>query len=124
MHVKPIRTDADLDAALAEIETLMAAEPGTEEADRLEVLSTLVEAFERRHHAIEAPDPIEAIRHAMEAKGLRPVDLEPAIGGSGRVSEILNRKRALTLPMMRALSRLLDIRIDTLAQPYTLDRAA
>ncbi|HYE51914.1 MAG TPA: transcriptional regulator [Azospirillaceae bacterium] len=124
MDVRPIRSEEDLDWALAEIDRLMDAGPGTPEGDRLEILVTLVQAYEARHHRIEAPDPIEAIRHAMEAKGLRQADLESAIGGSGRVSEVMRRKRALTLPMMRALSRQLGIGIDVLAQPYELSRDA
>lgn len=122
--VKPIRSVADHRAALAEIETLMRAEPGTPEGDRLDVLTTLVEAWEARHVPIEAPDPIAAILFMMEQKGLERRDLEPAIGSRARVAEILNRKRALTLPMIRALSRLLALPADVLVQTYEVTRAA
>ena len=110
--------------ALAEIETLMRAEPGTPEGNRLDVLATLVEAWEARHMPIEVPDPIAAILFMMEQKGLQRRDLEPAIGSRARVAEILNRRRALTLPMIRALSRLLDLPADVLVRDYALKHAA
>jgi HTH-type transcriptional regulator/antitoxin HigA len=110
--------------ALAEIETLMRAEPRTPEGNRLDVLATLVEAWEARHMPIEAPDPIAAILFMMEQKGLQRRDLEPAVGSRARVAEILNRRRALTLPMIRALSRLLDLPADVLVQDYALKHAA
>ncbi|HSU13728.1 transcriptional regulator [Longimicrobium sp.] len=116
VKVRPIRTEADYDAALAEVSVLMDAVPGTPDGDRFDVLVTLVEAYEARHWAIAAPDPIEAIRIRMEQKHLRPRDLEPMIGSRGRVSEVLSRKRALTLPMIRRLSRELDLRADVLIQ--------
>jgi HTH-type transcriptional regulator/antitoxin HigA len=122
--VRPIRTAADHRAALSEIATLMQAGAGTPEGDRLDVLATLVEAWEARHVPIDAPDPIAAILFMMEQKGLERRDLEPAIGSRARVAEILNRKRALTLPMIRALSRLLDLPADVLVQPYAVKRAA
>lgn len=124
MDIRPIRTEADHAAALREIEALMAAAPGTADGDRLDVLVTLVQAYEAAHHAIDPPDPVTAIRIAMEDKGLTRADLEPAIGPSGRVSEILNRRRPLTLKMIRALSPLLGIPIATLARPYDLTRDA
>jgi HTH-type transcriptional regulator/antitoxin HigA len=122
--VRPIRTAADHRAALTEIETLMRAKAGTPDGDRLDVLATLVEAWEARHVPIPAPDPITAILFMMEQKGLERRDLEPAIGSRARVAEILNRKRALTLPMIRALSRLLDLPADALVQAYAVKRAA
>lgn len=122
--VRPIRSTRDHRMALAEIETLMRAEPGTPEGNRLDVLATLVEAWEARHMPIEAPDPIAAILFMMEQKGLQRRDLEPAIGSRARVAEILNRRRALTLPMIRALSRLLDLPADVLVQDYALKHAA
>jgi HTH-type transcriptional regulator / antitoxin HigA len=88
------------------------------------VLSTLVEAYEAEYHPIPAPDPIAAIEFMMEQKGLTRRDLEPAIGSRGRVSEILNRKRPLTLPMVRALSALLAIPAEVLVQPYETQSAA
>jgi HTH-type transcriptional regulator / antitoxin HigA len=118
MDVRPLRSEADHRAALVEVERLWEAQPGTPEGDRVDVLVTLVEAYETAHHPIPLPDPIAAIVFMMEQKGLTRRDLEPAIGSRGRVSEILNRKRPLTLPMVRALSRLLDIPLETLVQPY------
>jgi HTH-type transcriptional regulator/antitoxin HigA len=122
--VRPIRTAADHRAALTEVEMLMCAKAGTPDGDRLDVLATLVEAWEARHVPIPAPDPITAILFMMEQKGLERRDLEPAIGSRARVAEILNRKRALTLPMIRALSRLLDLPADALVQAYAVKRAA
>ena len=124
MHVKPIHTDLDLAVALKEIDRLMGATPGTEEGDRLDLLATLVETYEARTHPIDLPDPVEAILFMMEQKGLSRQDLEPAIGGRGRVAEILNRRRALTLPMIRRLSRMLELPADVLIQPYPLQKAA
>jgi len=114
IRVRPIRTEADYDAALAEVDALMDATPGTAEGDRLDVLVTLIEAYEARHWAIDTPDPIEAIRIRMEQKSLRNRDLEPMIGSRGRVSEVLSGKRALTLPMIRRLSECLDLPADVL----------
>jgi HTH-type transcriptional regulator / antitoxin HigA len=124
MDIRPIKTKADYKAALKEIEALMDATPGSAEEDRLDVLATLVQAYETEHYPIEAPDPIEAIKFMMQQKGLTRRDLEPAIGGRGRVSEVLNRQRPLTLPMIRALSRLLAIPADVLVQPYDTQSAA
>ena len=124
MDIHPIRTEQDYRTALDEISGLMSAEAGTPEGDRLDVLASLVEAYEARHYPIEAPDPIAAILFMMEHKGLDRHDLEPAIGGRGRVSEILNRKRPLTLPMIRALAPLLSIPAEVLIQPYETARAA
>jgi HTH-type transcriptional regulator/antitoxin HigA len=124
MEIRPIKTNADYREALEEAERLWDAEPNTPEGDRVDVLVTLIEAYEAEHFPIPAPDPIAAIEFMMEQKGLTRRDLEPAIGSRGRVSEILNRKRPLTLPMVRALSALLDLPIDVLAQPYPTRRAA
>jgi HTH-type transcriptional regulator/antitoxin HigA len=124
MEIRPIRSEADYRAALTEIERLWNAEPGSSEEDRVEVLATLVEAYEAQHHPIPAPDPIAAIEFMLEQKGLTRRDLEPAIGSRGRVSEILNRKRPLTLPMVRALSALLHIPAEVLVQPYETQSAA
>ncbi len=107
--IAPIKSEEDYDAALAEIAMLMDAEPDTPEGDRLDVLTTLVDAYEARHWPIEPPEPIEAIRIRMEQRGLRPKDLEPYFGSRARTSEVLNRKRALTLPMIRRLSSGLGI---------------
>ena len=124
MTIRPIRTKADHRAALKEVERLWEAEPGTADGDRMEVLVTLIEAYEAKHFPIPAPDPIAAIVFMMEQKGLTRRDLEPAIGSRGRVSEVLTRKRPLTLPMVRALSPLLDIPVDVLVQPYATRSAA
>jgi HTH-type transcriptional regulator / antitoxin HigA len=118
MKIRPIRTKADYREALKEVERLWKAEPGTPAGDRVEVIVTLVEAYEAKHHPVPAPDPIAAIEFMMEQKGLSRRDLEPAIGSRGRVSEVLTRKRPLTLPMVRALSALLQIPTDILVQPY------
>lgn len=124
MEIKPIRTDADYRAALIEVSSLMDAMAGTADSDRLDVLATLVEAYETHHFPIEAPDPIEAIKFMMEQKLMTRRDLESALGGSGRVSEIMNRKRALSIQMIRALHELLEIPTDVLLQPYELAKAA
>jgi HTH-type transcriptional regulator/antitoxin HigA len=121
MEVRPIRTEADYQEALTEIASLMDASTGSPAGDRLDVLATLVEAYEAVHFPIESPDPISAILFMMEQKGLTRRDLEPAIGSRARVAEVLNRRRALTLPMIRALSRALDIPADVLIQPYELN---
>ena len=101
MDIKPIKTKADYQATLKEIETLMDAKPRTPRGDRLEVLVTLVEAHEAKHYPLDLPDPVEAIKYTMESKGLTVKDLEPMIGRSNRVYEILNRKRSLTLKMIQ-----------------------
>ena len=124
MDIRPIRTEADYRAALEEVERLWDTEPGTPEGDRVEVLATLIEAYEAQHHPIAAPDPIAAILFMMEQKGLPRRDLESAIGNRSRVSEILHRKRPLTLPMVRALSALLSIPTEVLVQPYETRSAA
>lgn len=102
--VRPVRTEADYEAALREIDALMDAAPDTPEGDRLDVLVALVQAYEARRHPVAPPDPVDAIRFRMEQGGLRPRDLEPYIGSRARVSEVLNRRRALTLPMIRRLT--------------------
>ncbi len=114
--VRPIRNEEDYEAVLAEVDELMDADLGTPRGDRLDVLVTLVEAYEARHWAIDLPDPVEAIRVRMEHKNLRQVDLVPMIGSRGRVSEVLSRKRDLTLPMIRRLAEGLDLGADVLIQ--------
>ena len=103
MKIKPIRTEADYEAALKAIEKLMDAEPDTSEGDDLDVLVTLTEAYEEKHHPIAGPDPIAAIQNRMDSMGLTRRDLEPLIGGRGRISEVLSRKRALSIEMIRQL---------------------
>lgn len=124
MDVNPIRTDADFQAALADIERLWDAEPDTPDGDRLDILMTLVEAYERRRHPMPPADPIAAIEFMMEQRGMTRADLEPIIGSSGRVSEVLNRRRALSVSMIRRLSEELHIPAEILIQPYGLQRAA
>jgi HTH-type transcriptional regulator/antitoxin HigA len=123
MDIKPIKTEADHRAALAEISRLMdlpeEALPDAD-GDRLEVLAVLVEDYERQHHPIAPVDPIEAIEFMMGEKGMGRADLEPLIGSRGRVSEVLNRKRALSINMIRALSEGLCIPPDVLLAPYDL----
>ena len=122
--IRPIRTKADHRWALKEVDRLWNANPGTPDGDRVEILVTLIEAYEEEHFPIEAPDPISAIEFMLEQKGLSRRDLEPAIGSRGRVSEVMTRKRPLTLPMVRALNKLLGIPTEVLAQPYTTRTAA
>jgi HTH-type transcriptional regulator/antitoxin HigA len=124
MDIRPIRDDGDYRAALAEVERLWDADPGTAEGDHVEVLTTLIEDYEARHFPIPAPDPIAAVVFMMEQMGLSRHDLEPALGSRGRVSEILNRKRPLTLPMVRALSELLHVPMDVLGRAYETRSAA
>lgn len=107
--LKPIRTKKDAVAAKREIERLWDAAPGTPEHDRLEILATLLAAYEEAHCPIEPPDPVEAIRFRMEQMGISRKDLEACIGSRARVSEILGRKRSLTLPMIRRLHAALGI---------------
>lgn len=117
MHIKPIRTEDDYRAALLEVESLMSARLGTPEGDRLDVLATLVDAYETRHFVMEFPDPVDAIKFSMEQKSLSPKDLEPMIGRLNRVYEILNGKRQLTLPMIRRLHEELGIPAEVLIRP-------
>lgn len=114
MDIKPIKTDTDYRAALKEVETLMLTEPNTPEGEKLDVLVTLIEAYERKHFPLDLPDPVEAIRFEMEQKGLTVKDLEPMIGKSNRVYEVLNRKRSLTLKMIWRLNQELGIPAESL----------
>ena len=114
MEIKPIKTDADYRAALKEVESLMLAEPNTPEGEKLDILVTLIEAYEHKHFPLDLPDPVEAIKFEMEQKGLTVKDLEPMIGKSNRVYEVLNRKRSLTLTMIRKLHRELGIPAESL----------
>lgn len=112
--IKPIRNDDDLQHVFKRLEQIFQAEEGTPEADERDVLVTLVEAYERKHHDFGPADPVEAIRFRMEQLGLTPRDLERYIGPSGRVSEVLNRKRRLSLRMVRRLHEGLNIPYETL----------
>lgn len=119
MDIRPIKTEEDYKAALCEISAFFDNEPapGSAEGDRFEVLLTLVEAYETRRYPIDLPDPIEAIKFRMEQAGLTPKDLTPSIGRLNRVYEILNRKRPLTLAMIRKLHKNLGIPAECLIQP-------
>ncbi len=125
MRIKPIKTESDYKEALKEIERIFDAAPGTREGDRLDVLTTLVEAYEEKHSHIPLPDPIEAILYWVESRGLTRRDLERYIGSRARVSEVLNKKRPLTMEMIRNLHKGLGIPAEVLIQPYrTLKDAA
>jgi len=117
MDVKPVKTEQDYRATLQEIGLLMTAEPGTPEGERLDVLVTLVEAYERVHFPLDLPDPVEAIKFAMDQRGLSPKDLEPMIGRSNRVYEVLSHKRPLTLRMIWKLHKGLGIPAECLIKP-------
>lgn len=116
MNIQPIHNDADLDRAFARLEQLWNAEVGTPEADELEVLSILIEKYEDSHYPVTPSDPIEAIKFRMEQMELTNKDLNPFIGHSGRVSEVLNRKRKLTITMIRKLHDGLKIPYENLLQ--------
>lgn len=124
MDIKPIKTKADYHAALKEIGGLMTARASTPEGERLDVLVTLVEAYERKHFAMELPDPIEAIKFRMESAGLKPKDLQPMIGGLNRVYEVLNYTRPLTLSMIRRLHEGLGIPAECLIKSSAHQRQA
>ena len=117
MKIAPVRTVAQYNQALRELDGLMDAVPGTARGDRLDVLVTLVEAYEQQHWRIDAPDPIDAIKLRMEERGLTRRDLESILGSSGRVSEILNRKRSLSLEMMQRLHAELGIPAECFMRP-------
>lgn len=121
MKIKPIRTEADYEAALKEIEALFEAKANTAEGDRLEVLALLVEEYEKKHYSIPQPDPISAIKYYMESRGLTNAELEPYIGNSVEVAEVLGKKRFLSIEMIRSLHAELGILAETLIQPYALD---
>lgn len=123
MNIKPIKTDADHAAALCAIEALWGAAEGTPEGDRLDILATLVDAYEDRRWPIETLDPIEAIEAAMAQEGRTRADLAALIGKS-RASEILGRKRALTLPMIRRIAREWHVPEQLLVQEYALSQSA
>ncbi len=123
MNIKPIKTEADYEATLERTMILMDAELDTSEGDELDILGTLIEAYEAKHFAINKPNPIEAIRFRMEQYGLKDKDLVPYIGRTGRVSEVLNYRRKLTLTMIRKLHDGLNIPTESLVQDYPLENA-
>jgi HTH-type transcriptional regulator / antitoxin HigA len=122
--VKPIRSKRDHAAALAEVERLWGAKSGTPNGDRLDVLATLIDAYEATHYPMDPPDPIEAIKFRMEQQGLTRKDLEPLIGTRTRVAEVLNGKRSLSIGMIRRLHRKLGISAEVLIRPSRRDKAA
>ena len=122
MDIRPIKTEAHYEAALRQIDQLMDAELDTLEGDQLDVLVTLVEAYEAKHYPMADPDPIAAVVHRMEALGLTPKELEPMLGDQDRVTDILERKRPLTLNMIRKLAQGLQIPSDILSQPYEIQK--
>ena len=124
MEIKPIRTEEDYRATLEEIESLMTAEAGTREGERLDVLVTLVEAYERKNFPLDLPDPVEAIKFAMDQRGLTVKDLEPMIGRSNRVYEVLSHKRPLTLKMIWRLHKELGIPAESLIKQPDASEAA
>ncbi len=119
MNIRPINTEADYRAALKDVESLMMAKVNSPEGDRLDVLTTLIEAYEAKHYPIDMPDPIEAIKFEMEQQELTIKDLEPMIGRSSRVYEVLAHKRGLSLNMIRNLNRGLGIPAEVLIQSST-----
>jgi HTH-type transcriptional regulator/antitoxin HigA len=124
MEIKPIRTKTDYERALREIERLWGRKEGTPDGDRLEVLATLVEAYEQKHFPIDPPDPIAAIRFRLEQQGLDPRALVGVIGGRSRVYEVMHGKRALSLEMIRRLHLRFGIPAEVLIRPSRNRRAA
>jgi HTH-type transcriptional regulator / antitoxin HigA len=122
--IKPIKTNADYESALDEIERLWGAKKGTPNGDKLDVLATLVDVYEAKRFPMDSPDPIEAIKFRMEQQGLTRKDLEPMLGSRTRVAEILNRKRDLSITMIRRLHESLGIPADVLIQPTRRSSAA
>ncbi len=121
MNIKPIKNEQNYADTLSKIESLMSAKPNTPQMDELEVLTTLVEAYEEQFYRIDAPDPIEAIKFRMEQEGLKQKDLVAIVGSKSRVSEILNRKRKLTIEMIRSLHKQLHIPIESLFLDYKIN---
>ena len=118
MNIQPIKTELDYDKALKRLEIIFDAKKGTKEGDELEILSILIEKFEKETYPIEMPDPIEAIKFRMEQLGMKQKDLAEVVGFKSRVSEILNKKRKLTIEMIRNLSQKLNIPTEVLIQNY------
>jgi HTH-type transcriptional regulator / antitoxin HigA len=116
-EVKPIRSRQDYEAALEEVDRLWGAKAGTRAGDRLDVLATLIDAYEAEHYPLDPPDPIEAIKFRMEQQGLTRRDLEELIGTRTRIAEVLNRKRGLSIGMIRRLHARLGISAEVLIRP-------
>ena len=122
MEVKPIKSETDYEKALKRLEVIFDASPNSKEGDEAEILSLLIENYENQHYPIESPDPIEAIKIRMEEMNMKQKDLVGIIGGKSRVSEILNRKKRLTVDMIRELERILNISASVLVNPYQLSK--
>ena len=116
-NVKPIRSEADYDAALEDVEALWGAASGTPRGDQLDVLATLIDAYEAKHYPMDPPDPVEAIKFRMEQQGMTRKDLEPIIGTRTRIAEVLGRKRSLSIGMIRRLHDQMGISAEVLIQP-------
>ena len=123
-ELRPIRSEADYKTALEEVERLWGAKSDTPEGDRLDVLATLIEVYEAKHYPMDPPDPVEAIRFRMEQQGLTRKDLEPMIGPRNRVADVLNRKRGLSIDMIRQLHEQLGISAEVLIRPSRFDKVA
>ena len=123
MDIHPIKTEADYEAALQRVDALMQAQPNTPDGDDLDILTTLISVYEEQHYPIMPPDPVEALLYWMETRDLTRRDLEPLLGSRARVAEILNRRRTLTLEMIRRLHSALGIPAEILIQPYTTSKA-
>jgi HTH-type transcriptional regulator/antitoxin HigA len=122
MDIKPIKTDLDYQITLSRLEEIFDAPIGTPESDEADILGLMIDEYERKHYPIDAPDPIEAIKIRMEEMQLKQVDLVPEICGKSRVSEILNRKRKLTVDMIRKLAAKLNLSAGLLVKDYQLER--
>jgi HTH-type transcriptional regulator / antitoxin HigA len=122
MELKPLKTESDYRLALKRLEEIFDAEFGTRESDEADILGLMIDEFEKKHYPVEAPDPIEAIKIRMEEMHLKQIDLIDAIGGKSRVSEVLNRKRKLTVGMIRNLTKRLNISPGVLINDYQLTR--
>jgi len=120
MEIKPIKTEKDYDKALERLELIFDASPNSKEGDEAEIISLLIENYENKNYPIESPDPIEAIKIRMEEMNLKQKDLVGIIGGKSRVSEILNKKKKLTVEMIRELERILNISATVLVKNYKL----
>ena len=123
-NLKPIRTKADYEAALVIIERLWGARAGTPQGDRLDILATLVDAYENEHYPMDPPDPIEAIKFRMEQQGLDRKDLADILGSRARVAEVLNRRRGLSINIIRRLHERLGISVEVLIRPIRTKKAA
>jgi len=122
MNIKPIKTKEDYQMSLKRLEVIFDAPVGTVESDEADILGLMIDEYEKRHYPIESPDPIEAIKIRMEEMQLKQIDLIDAIGGKSRVSEILNRKRKLTVEMIRKLTPRLNLSAGLLINDYQLTR--